>query len=266
VTATVVLLSLLMAPAAPGAAHAAAPPPCQSFSRQAQTAAMPAYVRAWFAHSTDERVAVCPNVAATGESPPPLYFGEGAVSQQGAVCSYRSQGLKLSGSGAAARLQRYERSEALNMALAGKGCPPPHGAASTPYVETYDITPAAFEEMMQLWSQAAAAVVAPSSQHCCARGAATANPAGMGRGQVSAADLRIAPEARQHLEAALGPDHLLTPTVTRIVRIPGRLLRHRYALFLTVTDPAAESPALYVVYVDKALRSPYEITAFTETN
>jgi hypothetical protein len=267
VIATVVLLSLLVAPAAPDAAHASAPPACQSFSREAQTPAMPAFVRAWFAHSTDERVTVCPqNAAASGESSAPLYFGEGAVSQQGGVCSYRSHGLKLSGSGGAARLQRYERSEALNMALAGKACPTPHGAGTTPYVETYDITPAAFEEMMRLWSQAAAAVVAPSSQHCCARAAASANPAGMGTGAIAATELRIAPEARQHLEAALGPDHLLTPTVTRIVRIPGRMLRHRYALFVTVTDPAADSSALYVVYVDKALRSANEITAFAQTN
>jgi hypothetical protein len=253
VSTPVALLSLLLAPTAPGSAHASAPPPCQSFSRESQGA--PPLVRAWFANSADERVVVCPQSAAGGGEPPvPLYFGEGAVTQQGGVCSYRSHGLTLSGSGETARLQRYERSGALDMALAGSACPTPHGATGTAaYVETYDITPAAFEEIMRLWS-AAAAAAAGRDGHCCgAHGAA-------------ATDLKVAPEAREHIEAALGPDHLLTPTVTRIVRIPGSVLRHRYALFFTVNDTAAASSALYVVYVDKAVRRPYEITAFAETN
>lgn len=260
-TSTAALLSLLLAPAAPGAAHASAPPPCQSFSRESQTA--PPFVRAWFANSADERVVVCPQSAAGGSEPPaPLYFGEGAVTRQGAVCSYRSHGLTLSGSGDSARLQRYERSEALDMALAGSGCPTPHGGAGlATYVETYDITPAAFEEIMRLWSAAAAAAATGGDEQCCA--AHTAAAAGT---QPRTSELRIAPEAREHLEAVLGPGHLLTPTVTRIVKIPGTVLRHRYALFLTVSDPAAGSTVLYVVYVDKAVRHPYEIAAFAETN
>jgi hypothetical protein len=267
VTPTVALLSLLLAPTAPGAAaQAGAPPPCQSFSRDSQTA--PPLVRAWFATSADERVVVCPQGAAGGGEPPaPLYFGEGAVTRRGEVCSYRSHGLTLSGSGETARLQRYERSEALDMALAGTGCPTPHGGAGTAaYVETYDISPAAFEEIMRLWS-AAAAAAAGGDEHCCsAHDTATPGAAGTARTQPRASELRIAPEAREHLEAALGPDHLLTPTVTRIVRIPDSVLRHRYALFLTVSDTAAGSPALYVVYVDKTVRHPYQITAFAETN
>jgi hypothetical protein len=266
VTPTVALLSLLLAPAAPGTGHASAPPPCQSFSRDSQPA--PPFVRAWFATSADERVVVCPQSAAGGGQPPaPLYFGEGAATRQGAVCSYRSHGLTLSGSGETARLERYERSEALDMALAGSGCPTPHGGTGTSaYVETYDITPAAFEEIMRLWSAAAAAAAA-GDEHCCgAHGTATTGAATAAHTKPRASDLAIAPEAREHLEAALGPDHLLTPTVTRIVRIPGSVLRHRYALFLTVSDPAAGSSALYVVYVDKAVRHPYEIAAFAETN
>jgi hypothetical protein len=249
VTATVVLLSsLLLAPAAPGAAHPPAAASCQSFSRDAHP--VPPLVRAWFEHSADERVVVCPQTAgAAGEATAALYFGEGAVSHHGAVCSYLSHGLTLSGSGDAARLQRYERSEATDMALAGAGgCPQPHGAADpAAYVETYDVTVAAFEGIMRLWS---AAIAAGPDGHCCAAHAAA----------------HIAPEAREHIEAALGPDHLRTTTVTRIVRIPGSVLRHRYAMFLTTTEAAAGSAALYVIYVDKALRGPYEISAFAETN
>jgi hypothetical protein len=262
VSPTVVLLSLL-APTGPGAAHAPEPPPCQTFSRSTQT--MPAVVRAWFAHSADQRVVMCPqNAAATGESAAPLYFGEDAVSRQGAVCSYRSHGLTLTGSGDAARLQRYERSEAVDMTLASPVCPIPHAPGTVPYVETYDITAASFEQIMRLWSAAAAAAAGEANAQCCARHPDGDKGSGSAHGQP--AHLSIAPEVREHLEAALGPDHLLTPTVTRIVRIPGSMLRHRYALSLAVTDTAAASTALYVVYVDKTVRGPYEITAFAETN
>ncbi|HYX74081.1 MAG TPA: hypothetical protein VE819_05290 [Steroidobacteraceae bacterium] len=258
-SATVVLLStLLLAPAAPGAAHAPAAASCQSFGRDAQT--VPPLVRAWFENSADERVVICPQTAgAAGEATAPLYFGEGAVSQHGAVCSYLSHGLTLSGSGAAARLQRYERSEARDMALAGaSGCPRPHGATDpAAYVETYDVPAAAFEGIVRLWSTATAALAAGPNGHCCAAHAGA---------QPGAAEGRIAPEAREHIEAALGPDHMLSTTITRIVRIPGSVLHHRYAMFLTATDPAAGSAALYVIYVDKALRGPYEISAFAETN
>lgn len=256
-TATVVLLTLLLSPAAADAPHAPAAPSCQSFSRDSQSA--PPLVRAWFTASADERVVICPQSAtAAGAAAVPLYFGEGAVSQHGEVCSYRSHGLTLIGSGDAARLERYERSEALDMALAGAGgCPQPHGAADTPpYVETYDIAPAAFESVMRLWSAATAGLAGRPNEH--AEHAAAAQP--------HAAQGRIAPEAREHLEAALGPDHMRTTSVTRIVRIPGSVLHHRYALFLSVADTAGGSAALYVVYVDKPLRGPYAITAFAETN
>ncbi len=243
----IVLLLGLLAELAPAAAPTN-PSACETFSRT--TPAMPAVVHAWFAHSADERVVVCPQHSATaGESPAPLYIGEAALSQQGSVCSYRSHGLRLSGSGNAARLERYERSEALAMTLAGSACPTPHAPGTVAYVETYDITPAAFEQIMRLWSAAAASAAGNG-----------------GTARAPAADRTAASEAREHLEAALGPDHLLTPTVTRIVRLPGSVLRHRYALFLTVTDTAAASSARYVVYVDKALRGPYQITAFAETN
>ncbi len=250
-SASVVLLSLLRAASATDAAPA--PSACQSFSREQQ--AVPRLIGEWFAHSTDERVVVCPQRAtAAGELPAPLYFGEGPLSRHGAVCSYGSHGLILAGGGAAARLERYERSEALAMALADADCPRPHGTTGTAgYVETYDITPAIFADIMRLWSAAAAGLAARGAEHCCAR-------------RRPGADAAIAPEARAHIAAALGPDRPLATAVTRIVRIPGSVLRHRYALFVTVTDPGGAIPALYVVYVDKRLRGPYEITAFAETN
>ncbi len=245
-SAGVVLLTLL----APGASDAAAPAACETFSREAR--ALPRLVSEWFAHSTDERVVICPQRPTPGgEVPAPLYFGEGPVSRHGAVCSYASHGLALVG-GAAERLERYERSEALDMALARADCPRPHGATGlAAYIETYDINPPAFEEILRLWSAATAGLGGGADKHCCA--AHAERPA-------------IAPEALEHIEAALGRVHPLRATVTRIVRIPGSVLRHRYAMFLTVTDPGAASPALYVVYVDKRLRGPYEISAFAETN
>ena len=97
-TATVVLVTLLLAPAASGGGPApAAPAACQSFSRASENP--PPLVRAWFAHSADERVLACPQAPATaGEAVAPLYFGEGVVTHHGEVCSYLSHGLTLVGS------------------------------------------------------------------------------------------------------------------------------------------------------------------------
>lgn len=249
-SAGVVLSMLLLAPAGSGAAS---PPPasaCQSFGRDAQT--MPPLVREWFAQSADERVLVCPQSAAgTQGTEAAAYFGEGAVRQRGGVCSYLSHGLTLIGSGPAARLQRYERSEALDMALAGTltgtGCPAPHGDAGTAaYVETYDVSSEAFIGIMRLWSAAMAALA--------------------DKERAGSAAVRIAPEARARLEAEIDPAQIGAASVTRIVRIPGSVLRHRYALFLTVPDAARGSPAAYVAYIDKSVRRPYEITDFAETN
>ncbi|HEY2340683.1 MAG TPA: hypothetical protein VGH75_09145 [Steroidobacteraceae bacterium] len=238
-SASVVLTMLLLAPAGSGAAPAPPASACQSFSRDAQT--MPPLVREWFSHSADERVLVCPQSAAgTQGTEAAVYFGEGAVTQRAGVCSYLSHGLTLIGSGAAARLQRYERSEALDMALAGTGCPPPHGdAGAAAYVETYDVSSKAFIGIKRLWSAAA---------------------------QPRAAESQIAPQARARLEAEIDPGHIGAASVTRIVRIPGSVLRHRYALFLTVPEATRGTPADYVVYIDKSVRRPYEITDFAETN
>ncbi|HKF97996.1 MAG TPA: hypothetical protein VKB20_07050 [Steroidobacteraceae bacterium] len=267
---SVVLSMLLAAPAGSGAAP---PPPaaaCQSFSRDAQ--AMPPLAREWFAHSADERVLICPRSAAGAQgSEAAAYFGEGAVRERAGVCSYLSHGLTLVGSGTAARLERYERSEALDMALAGTGCPAPHGdALAAPYVKTYDVSSDAFIGIMRLWSAATAALAAGKEQ-CCAIGAdahasasAAAHPGAAA--QPRAAESRIAPEARARIDAEIGPGHIGAARVTRIVRIPGSVLRHRYALFLTVPDATSGSPAVYVAYIDKSVRRPYEITDFAETN
>src|SRR5215470_8628384 len=264
---------LLAAPAGSGAAPPAPAPACQSFSREAQT--MPTLVREWFAHSADERVLICPlSAAGTQGTEAAAYFGEGAVRERAGVCSYLSHGLTLIGSGgAAARLERYERSEALDMALAGTVCPAPHGdagAAAAAYVETYDVSSGAFVGIMQLWSAAKAALAA-GKEHCCAPGAdahgsasGAAHPGAAAQPRVT--ESRIAPEARARIEAEIGAGQIGAARVTRIVRIPGSVLRHRYALFLTVPDATRGSPAVYVAYIDKSVRRPYEITDFAETN
>jgi hypothetical protein len=195
------------------------------------------------------------------------------VTQRGAVCSYLSHGLTLTGSGEAARLERYERTEALAMALSGADCPRPHGASGADaYVETYDVSPSAFVGIMGLWSATKATLAtAQSEPGCCApRQGVSGTAPGVGRPATTpgpdAAAARMTPEARGRLEAAIGPGRMSTATVTRIVRIPGSVLRHRYALFLKVPDTLSGSSSLYVLYVDKRLRGPYEISAFAETN
>lgn len=241
-TATVVLVTLLLAPAASGSG--AAPAACKTFTRSGET--LPLLVREWFAHSPDERVLMCPQAGAPGsEGTTALYFGEGGLTQRGTVCSYLRHGLTLAGSGTAARLERYDRSEALAMALAGPECPQPHAHTSGQgYIETYDISTSTFVGIMRLWSAIATT--------------AAAAPSGSERTSALA-------ETRARLQAALGT-RTSAATVTRIVRIPGSVLRHRYALFVKAPDAPSGGASQYVIYVDKTLRGPYEITAFAETN
>lgn len=243
-TATVALLMLLLPSATAVAAPAPtpAPPACQTFTRNDATP--PPLVRAWFAHSSDERVRLCPQfAAAAGEDIAPLYFGEGPVAQHGKVCSYPSHVLTRMGRGSGERLQRQEGTEALEMALAGAECPVPH-AGRHDYVQTYDVSVAAFASIMRLWSQTSAALAA---------------------GVPTAVDA-TGTDVRKRLEAALAPGHSAGAVVNRLVRIPGSVLRHRYALFIKVPERAADAGPLYVIYVDKALRGPYWISAFAETN
>jgi hypothetical protein len=241
VTATVVLVTLLLAPAASGSA--APPATCENYTRSG--AALPTLVSEWFAHSSDERVLMCPQAGAPGnEGAASVYFGEGVLTQQGAVCTYLRHGLTLAGSGTAAHLQRYDRSEALAMALAGAGCPRPHDPASAQgYIETYDISTATFMGIMRLWSAIT--------------GTTTANPSG--------SDAARSAAARARLQAELGTN-TSEATVTRIVRIPGSVLRRRYALFVKAPQASGGGASQYVIYMDKRVRGPYEITAFAETN
>jgi hypothetical protein len=237
-----VLVTLLLAPATSGAE--AAPAACQTFTRGSEP--LPALVREWFADSADERVRMCPQPgAADSAAAQALYFGEGRLTQRGAVCTYLRHGLKLAGSGPGARLQRYDRSDARAMALAAPDCPAPHaGGSAHGYVETYDITPSAFVGIMRLWSAVSSAAPATGS------GSEGASAAAATRGR---------------LQAALG-ERSSDAVVTRIVRIPGSVLRNRYALFVKAPAPPAGGATQYVVYVDKHLRGPYEITAFAESN
>ena len=254
-TATVALVMLQLASATAVASPAAAPAPiaCETFTRASAT--LPALVRTWFAHSSDERVRLCPQSPVPGEDAAPIYFGEGPVAQHGTVCSYPSHVLRRIGSGTGAHLQRYEQTEALQMALAGSACPVPHGGAGAhDYVETYDVSAAAFVAIMRLWSETAAAITAGAPT----AGAPTA-------GAPPAADATGAP-VRKRLESALGAGHIAGAAVTRVVRIPGSVLHHRYALFIKVPERAADTASLYVIYVDKNLRGPYWISAFAETN
>lgn len=260
-TAIVVLVTLLLALTASGATAAAEE--CATFTRSTQP--LPPLVRAWFAHSADERVLVCPQPPPPGgEAGAPLYVGEGAVTQRGAVCSYLSHGLKLAGSGADARLQRYEHTEALAMAPAGSDCPRPEARAGERYVDTYDVSPAAFLGIMRLWTTTVTASALPGS------GTRPTAAAGIVRRAVApdadAARGAAAGDTRARLVAAIGPGRISGASLRRIVRLPGSLLRHRYAVFVRVPDAAAGSASLYVLYIEKGLRGPYEIASFAETN
>lgn len=243
-TATLALVMLLLPSATAVASPAPAPAPaaCETFTRNSAT--LPPLVRAWFAHSSDERVRRCPqSPVPIGEDTAPLYFGEGPVTQQGKVCSYPSHVLTHLGSGAGEHLRRQEQTEALQMALAGAQCPVPH-AGTHDYVETYDVSAAAFASIMRLWSEASASI---------ATGAPTAVDA-------------TGAEVRKRFETALGPGRGAGASVTRVVRIPGSVLHHRYALFIRIPERAAAAASLYVIYVDKNVRGPYWISAFAETN
>jgi hypothetical protein len=254
VTAAVVLVTLLLAPGASGSAVPAAA--CKTYARSSET--LPALVGEWFSHSLDERVVVCPQASSSAsEGTAVLYFGEGGLTQHGAVCTYPRHGLTLTGSGAGARLERYDRSEALAMTSAGPDCPAPHAPTSAQgYVETYDISTSTFLGIMRLWS----AIASPPTAAAC--GAATAS-----RECNSGSGGRSAPAAETHarLQAVLGT-RASGATVTRIVRIPGSVMRHRYALFVKAPDTPGGTGSQYVIYVDKSLRGPYELTAFAETN
>ena len=257
------LVMLLTAQAA-AAAPPVVPQPamqCQVFTRGASDA--PPAVRDWLAHSGDERVRVCaPGGRAAVEAGPAIYTGEGAVGRRGGVCSYASHGLTAAGSGPTQRLLRYESGEAAAMALGSHGghdCPPAHPpGAAEPYTLTYDVSPAAFLSIMQLWSSVATSVAAFERElACCDLGG---TPPGAVTRAVEPSDVR------QRLRTAIGAGDMQAAVVTRIVRIPGSTFHHRYALF--VNDPAqsAAVAGLYVIYLGRGVRGPAHIIGVGETD
>jgi hypothetical protein len=261
-TAMLALLTLLTAPAPSAAAHPAEPP-CQTFTRESASA--PPLVRAWFADSADERVLVCPQPGESGSEAPPLYFGEGAVQRHDQVCSYARHGLAVVGSGAAPRLRRIERSEAVAMALADGECPPPHAVAgSDAYVLTYDVSPRAFAAIIELWRKFSAPGPAPGPQQepqvCCHLSAKSAATPGDTAAGATLKRLRAAAE-----DGRLGAGSLM-----RIVRLPGSALRRRYALFVKdpdkVKDRPGGQPGMFVIYLQKRLRGPYEVSDLGTSN
>lgn len=233
---------------------------CQAHTRASHP--VPDIVRDWLARSGDDHVVACvvpaPDKVATGVSADvvPLYFGESAVARQGSVCSYSSHGLTPVGTGTKRQLRRYERGDALHLALAVRACPPPHSAIPAEYyTETYDVSADAFVSIMGLWAAAATAAPAFDAESCCdSRNAA----AGAARGAVAA----TGPGKR--LRAAIEAGRMKTASVTRIVRISGLSLRRRYALF--VADPDSQPPGstLYVIYLSRWLAGTYRITGVAD--
>jgi hypothetical protein len=236
---------LLATPGAPRAQAAA--DTCQAYTRA--SAGAPGVVLEWLKRSGDERVMVC-NPPAVPLEAPPSYRGESAVSRHGEVCSYSSHGLAQVGSGAAARLQRYDRGNAVRMALAGADCPPlpaPHG--TDPYTETYDVSSAAFAAIVELWGTAAASTAGFDRASCCDSG-----------GSPGSAATATAAATRARLSAAIAAGKMKTAAMIRIVRISGTLLRHRYALMVADPEQRATGSALYVVYLSKSLTGTWRIT------
>jgi hypothetical protein len=170
------------------------------------------------------------------------------------------------GSGAASRLERYERGDALQMTpAASPSCPAPHtGAVSGPYVATYDTSTTAFIAIMQLWSAVAAS--ARAFDHACCDYGGT-QPQAQPRTSAAAATAATAggTEARRRLRAAIEAGQMRAAALARIVRISGSLLHRRYALFVVDPDSPAAQPAYYVIYVRKDLRSPYRISGIGDT-
>ena len=239
-------------------ASRAASPSCETFTRSSATA--PAMVRAWLAGSTDVDVRICTMPPATGaatarggvaatpgaEDLTPVYSGESAVVRDGTVCSYSSHGLIGAGSGAKRRLQRYERGETIGMALAGGDCPAPHPAAGeAPYVTTYELSPAAFVSIMQLWGAIAASPAAFDRETCCEARSGSA-------------------EVRRRLRAGIEAGRMRSAHVARIVRLSMTVLHRRYALFVVDPDARPTQPPFYVIYLSRRLGGPFHITGIAD--
>lgn len=248
------VLALLLAPC--GAARAqVTQASCQTFTRTSSSA--PDLVRRWLARSTDDHVTVCTRTGSGAEADTvPLYSGESGVTRQGAVCSYSSHGLTRVGTGAATQLRRYERSDALAMAVAGGQCPQPHPAAAAQrYTETYDVSPAAFVSIMELWAAAAASAQTLDREICCEGRSA---PSGAARNALAASAIG------RRLRAAIDAGRMKSAPATRIVRISGLALRRRYALFLVDPDAQPAGSTLYVIYLSRWVAGAWHITGVAD--
>jgi hypothetical protein len=224
--------------------------PCQTFTRASPAA--PDVVRDWLAHSSDDHVIVC-TAAGVAQDVAPLYNGESGVTRHGTLCSYSSHALIRAGSGAASRLQRFERGEAVSMALAGGDCPAPHASTTEQrYTTTYDLSPAAFVSIMQYWAAAVDSTQSFDRELTCC-----------GAGEGSAAGTALAAETRTRLRAAIAAGRIKAAGVTRIVRFSGRVLHRRYALTLPDPDSRPAGATVYVIYLSKWAAGPYHITGIT---
>lgn len=232
-------------PAPPAPAPAPPAASCQTFTRA--SAGAPDVVRAWLAHSSDDHVLVCipPEPHADAAA---LYAGESAVGRRGNVCSYARHLLSRVADGATGKLQPYEHGDAVAMTLATGDCPPAHSAAGPDrYALTYDLSPGAFVAIMAYWATATVSAQSFDREIACCTASAGA--------PTTARRLRSAIAAGHHLGAA---------AVTRIVRLSGPLLRHRYALFVADPDSAPAGSGVYVIYLSKRIAGPYRITGVSD--
>jgi hypothetical protein len=215
-------------------------PVCEVFTRDDRAAS--ALVHEWLANSHDLRVQVCHVPAADGETSE-QYAGEGATTRHGGVCSYPSHGLTPTGPGGARRLQRYEQGEGLAMTLQPSGaCPAEHVAGVARYTLTYELSAETFSSLMQWWL------------------AAESSPQAFdGAGPVSG-------DAARRLRAGIAAGRMQQAVLVRIVRLPGSPFHHRYSAFIGDPDSHAPGAALYVLYVSKRLRAPWQLTAVAETS
>jgi hypothetical protein len=216
-------------------------------------------VRTWLERSRDDHVRVCqPAGCCSNAADAASYTGESAVRRRGGVCSYASHRLEKLGEAGASRLERYERGEAQVMALAGSECPTPHPTGADAYVATFDVSPRAFEAIMQLWAGAAASTRRFDQELACC--ADTGSGTAVAVGPVALGD------SGRRLRGAIDAGHMKSARVTRIVRMSGSLLQHRYALFVANPDSSDPQARLYVIYLRKPLRGQFHITAVADTN
>jgi len=215
-------------------------------------------VRKWLASSKDDHVRVCQaSGGGTGAAATASYTGESAVRRRGGVCSYASHRLERVDEAGAGRLQRYERGEVQVMSLAGSECPTPHPIGADAYVPTFDVSPRAFEAIMQLWAAAAASTQRFDQELACCADSGSATAAAVGPAALG--------DSGRRLRGAIDAGHMKSARVTRIVRMSGSLLQHRYALFVANPDSTDAQARLYVIYLRKPARGPYHITAVADT-